>query len=141
MRAIAVIAVIAFHLDAPWAVGGFLGVDVFFVISGFLITTLLIDERDRTGRVSLGGFWSRRMRRLAPPAIVMILATLVATYVWFVPERWSTIRSDAVASLVWVANWRFVSEDAGDSWTLAVGDLAPISKGGHFVPLMTGASA
>ncbi len=72
LRALAVAAVIAFHLDPRWLPGGFLGVDVFFVISGFLITTLLLRERARTGRVDLRGFWTRRARRLLPALLVVV---------------------------------------------------------------------
>ena len=72
LRALAVAAVIAFHLDPRWLPGGFLGVDVFFVISGFLITTLLLRERARSGQVDLRGFWTRRARRLLPALLVVV---------------------------------------------------------------------
>src|SRR5688572_25806124 len=66
MRALAVVAVMIYHANSEWLPGGFLGVDVFFVISGYLITLLLIAEQERTGRVHLGHFWLRRARRLLP---------------------------------------------------------------------------
>ena len=66
LRALAIIAVLVFHLDPSWLPGGFLGVDVFFVVSGFLITTLLVRERLATGAIDLPGFWTRRARRLLP---------------------------------------------------------------------------
>src|SRR3546814_18945626 len=73
LRAIAVALVIAYHLFPDWVfAGGFVGVDVFFVISGFLITTLLLAERDRTGSLSLSGFWKRRARRLLPALAVVV---------------------------------------------------------------------
>jgi len=132
LRAIAVIAVVAFHFDIGLASGGFLGVDLFFVISGFLITSLLLDERAATGSVALRQFWARRVRRLLPAAVAMIVATVVATRLWLVPERWTSIRGDAVASLGWIANWRFIAGGQGyfeqglgpspleHAWSLAV---------------------
>jgi peptidoglycan/LPS O-acetylase OafA/YrhL len=108
LRAVAVTAVVLYHLDVPWAIGGFLGVDLFFVISGFLITTLLLREHDDEGRIGLRSFWVRRFRRLAPPMVVMTAATILATRLWGLPEQWSSVRTDAVAALAYVANWRFV---------------------------------
>jgi peptidoglycan/LPS O-acetylase OafA/YrhL len=111
LRAIAVTAVLLYHLDIGWATGGFLGVDLFFVISGFLITTLLLREHDATGRIALGSFWIRRFRRLVPPLVVVVVATVIATRLWGVPEQWASVRWDAVAALGYVANWRFVLAD------------------------------
>ena len=76
IRAIAVMLVLADHGGVPGLSGGFLGVDVFFVLSGFLITSLLIDEIGRTGRISLKDFWIRRARRLLPALILMVLAVV-----------------------------------------------------------------
>ena len=78
VRAVAVVAVIVYHLWPARLPGGFLGVDVFFVISGFLITTLLLRERTRTGRIDLAGFWLRRARRLLPALVVVVVACIVA---------------------------------------------------------------
>ena len=108
LRALAVGLVVAYHLDLGWATGGFIGVDIFFVISGFLITRLLLDERARTGRIALGAFWTRRFKRLVPALVVMIAATLLATHRWGLPEQWNSVRLDAIAGLAYVANWRFV---------------------------------
>ena len=102
--------VVAYHLELRWVSGGFIGVDIFFVISGFLITRLLLDERSTTGRLDVGAFWSRRFKRLVPALVVMIAATLVATWRWGLPEQWNSVRLDAVAGLAYVANWRFVSD-------------------------------
>ena len=77
LRALAIAAVLAFHLDPTWLPGGFLGVDVFFVVSGFLITTLLVRERTITGTVDLPGFWTRRARRLLPALIVCVPASVL----------------------------------------------------------------
>lgn len=84
LRALAIVAVLIFHLDPRWLPGGFLGVDIFFVVSGFLITTLLVRERERTGAVDLAGFWTRRARRLLPALLAcvgasVLLARLVET--------------------------------------------------------------
>jgi peptidoglycan/LPS O-acetylase OafA/YrhL len=77
LRALAITAVLVFHLDATWLPGGFLGVDVFFVVSGFLITTLLVRERVRTGRIDLRGFWTRRARRLLPALLLCVPASVL----------------------------------------------------------------
>ena len=108
LRAVAVTLVVAYHLDFGWARGGFLGVDLFFVISGFLITTLLIREHDSAGRIALGSFWTRRFRRLVPPLVIMTAATVAATRLYGLPEQWSSIRWDAAAAVGYLANWRFV---------------------------------
>src|SRR5689334_1921870 len=78
IRAIAVLLVLAEHGGVPGVPGGFLGVDVFFVLSGFLITSLLLDELGRTGRISLRDFWVRRARRLLPALLIAVAAVLVA---------------------------------------------------------------
>jgi peptidoglycan/LPS O-acetylase OafA/YrhL len=108
LRAVAVTLVVAYHLDVEMARGGFLGVDLFFVISGFLITTLLLREHDSTGRIGLGVFWTRRFRRLVPPLVVMTAATVAASRLYALPEQWSSIRWDAAAAVGYLANWRFI---------------------------------
>lgn len=77
LRALAIVAVLVFHLDPSWLPGGFLGVDVFFVVSGFLITTLLVRERAATGRLDLPAFWTRRARRLLPALLVCVPASVL----------------------------------------------------------------
>src|SRR3954471_13081762 len=77
LRAFAVSAVIAYHLGYEWAGGGFLGVDTFFVLSGFLITSLLLRERSGSGRISLSGFWARRARRLLPAVFVLLIMVVI----------------------------------------------------------------
>ena len=82
LRALAIAAVLVFHLNAPWLPGGFLGVDVFFVVSGFLITTLLVHEHERAGRIDFGRFWLRRARRLLPALVVVVtISVLIARLV------------------------------------------------------------
>ncbi|WP_082754099.1 acyltransferase family protein [Mycobacterium sp. NAZ190054] len=110
LRAIAVALVLADHGGIPGLSGGFLGVDVFFVLSGFLITSLLLDEVGRTGRVGLKGFWIRRARRLLPALLVMVLA-VVALRELFSEESTANLRDDAVAAFFWMSNWVFVAQD------------------------------
>lgn len=105
----AVALVLAEHGGVPGVPGGFLGVDVFFVLSGFLITSLLLDELGRRGRIALADFWIRRARRLLPALIVMVLA-VVAARKFFPSEATTTLRDDAVAAFFWVANWAFVAQ-------------------------------
>jgi peptidoglycan/LPS O-acetylase OafA/YrhL len=106
IRALAVLAVLATHAGIPFLPGGFVGVDVFFVLSGFLITSLLYDELVTTGRIDLGGFWTRRARRLLPAALVMIVAVLAARRL-FVPDSVAGLRGDAIATALWSGNWRW----------------------------------
>jgi peptidoglycan/LPS O-acetylase OafA/YrhL len=106
---VAVALVLAEHGGIPGIPAGFLGVDVFFVLSGFLITSLLLDELGRRGRIALADFWIRRARRLLPALIVMVLA-VVAARSFFPPEAIGTLRDDAVAAFFWVANWAFVAQ-------------------------------
>ena len=107
IRALAVAAVFAFHAGFGWATGGFLGVSVFFTLSGFLITRLLLDESFATRSIDLLRFWARRLRRLLPAAIVAVVLVLVlaATVLRVSPE---SVRGDVLATLGYVANWRFL---------------------------------
>ena len=89
--------------------GGFLGVDVFFVISGYLITSLLLSEFRRGGHVDLVQFWLRRARRLLPAVGVLIAVTMVVAAI-FDPEQISSLRGDAIASLGYVDNWHLILE-------------------------------
>jgi len=107
LRAIAVLAVFAYHAGVGWMPGGFLGVDVFFVISGYLITSLLLAEHRRGGRIGLGRFWARRARRLLPAVGTMIAVTMVVAAI-VEPDRIDALRGDAIASLAYVANWHFI---------------------------------
>jgi peptidoglycan/LPS O-acetylase OafA/YrhL len=107
LRALAVLAVFLYHAGVGAAPGGFLGVDVFFVISGYLITSLLLSEYRRRGHVDVGRFWLRRARRLLPAVGVFVAVTMVAAAV-VEPDRLAQLRGDAIASLGYVANWHFV---------------------------------
>ena len=98
MRALAVIAVMVYHANSSWLPGGFIGVEVFFVISGYLITLLLIGEHERSGRVRLGQFYLRRARRLLP-ALFMMLALVVVYTALFKREELGRLRGDVLAAL------------------------------------------
>src|SRR5690348_14574675 len=79
LRALAISGVLLFHAGLGWMPGGFLGVDAFFVLSGYLITSLLLAERVQTGHIRLGAFWARRARRLLP-ALLLVLVTVVLVF-------------------------------------------------------------
>ena len=107
VRAVAVVAVLLFHLPARLLPGGFLGVDVFFVLSGFLITTLLLAELEGTGRVRFGQFYLRRARRLLPALIaVLVVSTLLVLTV--ARDAAAVFRQDAIAALTYTTNWWYI---------------------------------
>ncbi|MEV7420756.1 SGNH hydrolase domain-containing protein [Streptomyces sp. NPDC089919] len=110
LRAVALLAVLAFHAQLPGMAGGFVGVDVFFVISGYLITGLLVREAIGTGRIRLGDFFSRRARRLLPSAAVVLAVVAVAAGWLTVPLQRADLERDVVASALSAANWRFVAQ-------------------------------
>lgn len=107
IRALAVGAVLAYHAELPWAGGGFLGVDAFFVLSGFLITGLLLAEWRDTGSIGMRNFWARRARRLLPALFLMLAVTLTLAAVFATPELLAKLRGDALSALGYVSNWRF----------------------------------
>ena len=107
LRAIAVLAVMFYHAGISFMMGGFLGVDVFFVISGFLITTLLLAEYRRTGRTNLKAFWWRRARRLLPALFLLLLLTVVFSVI-FLPDELTGLRGDVAAALAYVTNWELI---------------------------------
>jgi peptidoglycan/LPS O-acetylase OafA/YrhL len=109
MRAVAVLLVLLFHLRFPGFSSGFLGVDIFFVLSGFLITTLLLTELDRTGRISLPEFWARRARRLLPALVVLLLVVAAVTWLQGTFTERASVRGDLLATTGYVANWHFIN--------------------------------
>lgn len=111
LRGIAVIMVLLFHSGLGWLPGGFLGVSIFFTLSGFLITSLLLDEVVATGAVDLRAFWGRRLRRLLPAAVVAIGATVLLAPIFLTAVEESRLRGDAVAGLLYVSNWHYVLAD------------------------------
>ena len=114
LRAVAVLAVIVNHSIGEPS-GGFLGVDIFFVISGFIITSLILREVERTGRVSLVGFYKRRVKRILPAATLVLGATLLVSWAYFGAERLREIAGDALAATFFVSNWRFAAQGT-DYW-------------------------
>jgi peptidoglycan/LPS O-acetylase OafA/YrhL len=131
MRAVAVLLVVAFHAGLPFVPGGYVGVDAFFVLSGFLITGLLVDELRRSGTVSFSGFYARRARRLLPMAALVLATTVAAAHVLVAPVDRSGVGKEVASAAVWVANWHFAGAstqymaDVGQSpvlhfWSLSV---------------------
>ena len=132
VRACAVVAVMLFHGGIPHMDGGFMGVDAFFVLSGFLITSLLVGEWRQTLTIRLGAFWARRARRLLPALLLMLLFVAFFASVIVPKGTYGALRLDALATLLYVSNWHFIlvnsnyfNETAASSpllhtWSLAV---------------------
>lgn len=111
IRGVAVLAVVIYHVDNRWLPGGWLGVDVFFVLSGFLICSLLLAEYRRSQTIDLIGFWLARARRLLPALLLVIAAVLIASRIWAEPARRASIGWDALATVCYVSNWRLLLSD------------------------------
>lgn len=132
LRALAVVFVLIHHAGADLLPGGFIGVDMFFVVSGFVITTQLVREVERTGTVNLPGFYARRAKRLLPAAAMVLLFTAVASWLFASRVQWSLIGTDILGAALYVVNWVFawrsvdyLAEDVEPSpvqhfWSLAV---------------------
>ena len=111
VRALAVLGVLLYHGDLTWMRGGFLGVDVFFVLSGFLITTLITEEFARSGRIDFKRFYLARARRLLPALLLMLTVVgMLAAFIY--RDSAATFRADAIASLFYVTNWWYIFSDA-----------------------------
>jgi len=108
LRALAVAGVVLYHAGVSWMPGGFLGVDVFFVLSGYLITSLLLAERHRKGRVGFKAFWMRRARRLLPAVLLVVFVCLLAAST-IARDDLARTRGDALASLVYLTNWHLIA--------------------------------
>ncbi len=132
LRAVAVVAVLLYHVGVPFAGGGYVGVDVFFVISGFLITGLLLRELEKTGTVSLARFYSRRAKRLLPLTVVVLAFVVALSWLLFDPVRMEEVSLGIVAAGLYFMNWLLVARAADyfaagleaspvqHFWTLAV---------------------
>ena len=110
LRAIAIIGVLLYHSGIDWMPGGFLGVDVFFVLSGFLITSLILEEYDRAGRVDFRRFYLGRARRLLPAVFVMLIVVGIAVLVFY-RDALSAFREDALATVLYLNNWWYIVVD------------------------------
>lgn len=124
LRGVAVVMVLVFHSGLGWLPGGFLGVSVFFTLSGYLITSLLIDEVSTTGGVKLRSFWGRRMRRLLPASTVAIVTTVLLAPIFTTAIEESRVRGDAIAGTLYVSNWRYVL--AGRSYEELFAAVSPL---------------
>ena len=131
LRTLAVFAVIAYHLNLTWAPGGLLGVSLFFVLSGYLITNILLTQWERTGTIDLRNFWLRRARRLLPALFVM-LAGVMSWVAFFDPERLAALKQEVPAAIFYTSNWYLIFHQVsyferfgppsplGHIWSLAV---------------------
>ena len=124
IRAFAVLTVLLYHFGVSWVNGGLLGVDVFFVLSGFLITSLLCTESTRTGTIALVRFWGRRARRLLPALFVLLVGVALYAHFYASTVKLSSVRGDALATLTYVANWRFIFSNQG--YFAATGAPSPL---------------
>ena len=124
LRGIALLIIVAYHDGYGWAKGGFLSLDAFFVLSGFLITSLLLREWQQSHAIDVLAFWARRARRLLPALLVML--GVVAVYSYFaVPDaKLMQLRGDGLASIFYVANWRFIS--VGESYFDLFAGVSPL---------------
>ena len=132
IRAFAVLAVITYHGGVGWMRGGYYGVDAFLVLSGFLITSLLVGEWDRRATISLAGFWARRARRLLPALFLMLTGVAVVAGIWPSVLAAPHLMADTIATVFYAANWHLVAEHASyfgavnqpspllHTWTLAI---------------------
>jgi peptidoglycan/LPS O-acetylase OafA/YrhL len=109
LRAVAIVAVLVCHAGVPFLAGGYVGVDVFFVISGFLITRLLLGEMEGRGTVSLRGFYARRAKRLLPLSALLLATVGVLSIAIFSPLRATETSGDIISSALYVANWHFAA--------------------------------
>src|ERR1700753_4310869 len=110
LRAIASVAVLLCHAGVPFLAGGYVGVDVFFVISGFLITKLLVGELDPSGTISLRGFYARRAKRLLPLSAILLATVGVLSMIFLSPLRNTEVAGDITASALYIANWHFAAQ-------------------------------
>ncbi len=132
LRAVAVLAIISYHSGFTWLKGGFYSVDTFFTLSGFLITTLLIAEWNKSHDISLRNFWIRRARRLLPALFLMLIGLGILTLIFPTALASPNLKSDSLATLFYFANWHFIFANANyfvvtskpsallHTWTLAI---------------------
>ena len=124
LRGIAVLLVFVFHAARAGLPGGFIGVDVFFVLSGYLITRILISQHKRTGRIRIADFYARRMRRLMPAVILLVLVVVVREALWGDALELANRLKDAVATLFYVENWNLIAQ--ADQYFQESGAASPL---------------
>ncbi len=127
LRAVAVLLVVLYHAGVPFLPGGFVGVDVFFVISGFLITRMLLTELESRGKISFSRFYARRIKRLLPASAFISLVTLISVWLWVPSIRIKEIAVDALSTLFYGANYRFAL--SGAEYSASENDPSPFQ---HF---------
>lgn len=165
LRALAVLAVLLYHADVLWLPGGFLGVEIFFVVSGYLITSLLLAEYRADHKINFKIFWQRRARRLLPALFAVLIAVLVYMVIWL-PDEVAGIRADVLAAFTYITNWYLITAEKSyfetigrpsllrHLWSLAVEEqfyllwplifafvLARLKTRGALLLLMLGATA
>lgn len=125
IRGFALILVLGCHAEIPGFEGGFVGLDIFFVLSGFLITGLIVDEIERRGTLSLINFYGRRAKRLLPLAVTVLLVILVASMILFSTVRKDEVSGDVIAAALYFVNWRFISQGV-DYFAFDDGAISPV---------------
>lgn len=131
MRAVAVLVIVLYHAGVPLFSGGFVGVDVFFVLSGFLITGIMASELERTSRFRLSRFYAKRILRIVPAATLVLVATAATTALWVPSTQWRSVAAEIAGSALYAVNWQlavttdYVNAEALPSplqhfWSLAV---------------------
>lgn len=128
IRGLALVLVLCFHADLPFAEGGYVGLDMFYVLSGFLITGLIVTEIERRGTLSIRNFYARRAKRLLPLATLVLAFILIGSALLFSNVKQVAVTGDVVAAALYFANWRFISHDV-DYFALQNGDTSPVQ---HF---------
>ena len=124
LRGIAVLAVLLYHAGVPWAPGGFLGVEVFFVLSGFLITSLLVAEWERSSKIALGAFWARRARRLLPALFCLVAVIGIYYALAGAAHAVPGLKGDGISALTYFSNWHQIV--AGANYFAATGPISPL---------------
>ncbi len=141
LRAIAVATVVVYHLNPKWLPGGFIGVDVFFVISGYLITSHMLGEVANKGKISLLGFWANRARRILPAATVTIIVTAIASCFFLPATQLTATAWQGIASALYFQNFAlaaksvdYLTQQAADTpfqhfWSLSVEEQLGLPRG------------
>ncbi len=125
VRGFALVLVLAAHAEVPGFEGGFVALDLFFVLSGFLITGLILAELERTGRLSLRDFYARRARRLLPLAAAVLAFVAVVSAVMFATQRAQNVSDDVIAAALYVSNWHFIAQDV-DYFAFKSATVSPV---------------